>query len=262
MKCKNLILILSLLVGSIYVNAQNEVPELITDRPDQTESSTVVPHRSLQIETGFLQENSKNENDEIKSFAYNTTLLRYGLLDNFELRLGLEFLSEETKAGSADFVNTSKGLSPIYTGFKVKIADEDGWRPEMAFLGGLVLPFTASDDYKPEYSAADIRFSFAHTLSESMSLGYNFGAEWDGETAVPGYFYSLALGVGLTDKLGAFVEGYGLLPEDGNSEHMFDAGLTYLFTPNFQLDISGGVGINEYATDNFLSVGFTYRFLN
>lgn len=252
-----------LLIGLIIkVDAQNEVPELITDRPDQTESSTVVPYHSLQIETGFLQKNDKVGDVEHRAFAYNTTLLRYGLLENFELRLGLEYLGEEEKYQNADSVSTTSGLSPVYTGFKVKIADEDGWKPEIAFLGGLVLPFTAQDDFKPEYTSADIRFSFAHTLSEKLSLGYNLGAEWDGETAIPGYFYSLALGIGLTDKLGMFVEGYGLLPEKGNSEHLFDAGFTYLLTPNFQLDISGGIGINEYATDNFLSVGFTYRLLN
>jgi hypothetical protein len=46
--------ILILTITTIYAKAQNEAPELITDRPDQTESSTVVPHKSLQIETGFV----------------------------------------------------------------------------------------------------------------------------------------------------------------------------------------------------------------
>jgi hypothetical protein len=123
----------------------------------------------------------------------------------------------------------------------------------------LVLPVTANDDFKPEYSAANIRFAFSHTLSNRFSIGYNIGAEWDGETAVPGYFYSFALGIGLTEKLGMFLEGFGLLPEKGNSEHLFDAGFTYLVFPNFQLDISSGIGLNENAIDNFLSFGLTYR---
>lgn len=245
------------LAGFIY--AQNEVPELITDRPDQTESSAVVPHKSLQIETGFVLESDETNLIEQKSFAYNTTLLRYGLLENFELRLGLEFLGEEVSIKNTDSTNTFSGLSPVYTGFKIEIADEEGWKPEIAFLGGLVLPFTANDDFKPEYSAANIRFSFAHSLSDKLSLGYNLGAEWNGETAVPGYFYSIALGIGLTDKLGMFAEGFGLIPEEGDSEHLFDTGFTYLVLPNFQLDLSGGIGINDIAIDNFYSIGLTYR---
>jgi hypothetical protein len=47
-------LILIFLVTSAYVKAQDKVPELVTDRPDQTESSAVVPPGSLQIETGFI----------------------------------------------------------------------------------------------------------------------------------------------------------------------------------------------------------------
>ncbi len=253
------LLILVMLTFSLAAKAQNEIPELITDRPDQTESSTVVPHKSMQIETGFVMENNETGFIEQKSFAYNTTLLRYGLLENFELRLGMEYLEEIVSIKNTDTTNTYSGLSPIYAGFKIKIADEDGWKPEIAFLGGLVLPFTAHNDFKPEYSAANMRFSFAHTLSDRFSIGYNLGAEWDGETAVPAYFYSAALGIGLTDNLGGFVEGYGLISEVSDSEHLIDAGFTYLLLPNFQLDLSGGIGLNENAVDNFLSFGLTYR---
>ncbi|MBS0010502.1 MAG: transporter [Bacteroidales bacterium] len=252
-------LLLALIAIPAFVNAQDEVPELVTDRPDQTESSALVPHKSLQIETGFVLENKETDYFKQMSFAYNTTLLRYGLLENFELRLGMEYLGAEVSIKNTDTTNIFKGLSPIYAGFKVKIADENGWKPEIAFLGALVLPFTAGEDFKPDYSAANIRFSFTHKISNILSLGYNLGAEWDGETAVPGYFYSIALGIGITDKLGMFVEGYGLLAEEGDSEHLLDAGFTYLLLPNFQLDISGGIGVNDSAIDSFLSVGLTYR---
>ena len=256
------ILVLVLIAIPLLLKAQVEVPELITDRPDQTESSAVVPHKSLQIETGFMMENDKDEMIKQKSFVYNTTLLRYGLLENFEIRLGLEYLGEKVDIKNTDTTSTFTGLSPVYTGFKVKITDEEGCRPEIAFLGGLVLPFTANDDFKPEYSAANVRFAFSHTLSEHFSLGYNLGAEWDGETAIPGYFYSVAIGIDFTDKLKMFVESFGLIPEEGHTEHLFDSGLTYLLLPNFQLDISVGIGLNNNSTDNFLSLGITYRLPN
>jgi hypothetical protein len=243
------------------VKAQDEVPELITDRPDQTESSVVVPHKSLQIETGFVMENSETDFTSQQSFAYNSTLLRYGLLENFELRLGLEYLDEKVKIKNTDTTTTLSGLSPLYAGFKVKIADEDGVKPEIAFLGGLVLPFTANKGFKPDYSAADIRFAFSHTLSDKFSIGYNLGAEWDGETAIPEYFYSISLAAGITDNLGAFIESYGWVPEDGESEHLLDAGFTYLILPNFQFDVSAGIGVQN-SIDNFISFGLTYRLPN
>ena len=248
---------------SLGLLAQEETSaDLITDRPDQTESSSVVPLRSLQVETGFMLENKETNTFKKQSFAYNTTLLRYGLLENFELRVGLEYLGEELLLKNTNFNSSHSGLSPIYTGFKVKITEEDAWKPEVAFLGGLVLPFPADKSFKPLYTAANLRFAVSHTLSDRISLGYNLGAEWDGQTALPRYFYSVALGVGVTDKLGAFVESYGLIAENGNAEHLVDAGFTFLILPNFQFDVSGGIGLNDDAIDNFVSVGLTYRLPN
>lgn len=248
-----------LMFFAIALHAQQQAPDLVTDRPDQTESAAIVPRRFLQIETGFIIENDENEISRNTSFAYNSTLLRYGLWDNFELRLGAAFLGNNISKKSTDYSQNIAGFSPLHVGFKVKVVDEKGLRPDIAFLGGLELPFTAGSDYKPSYTAAAMRFAFSHTLSDRFSLGYNLGAEWDGETAVPGYFYSVALGIGLIENLGMFVESFGTIPEAGAAQHQLDAGFTYLLTPNFQVDISGGIGLNDAAPDNFVSLGLSYR---
>lgn len=253
------VIIIPFILLSVISKSQESAPDLITDRPDQTESSSVVPIKSLQIETGFLVENHQTNIFTSQSLTYNTSLLRYGLFNNFELRLGLDYSDIKTKINNTNISTNAKGLSPLYTGFKIKIHEEDGLIPELAFLGGLVLPFTANQSFRPDYSAANIRFAFSHTLSDRISLGYNLGAEWDGESAIPGYFYSLALGFGLTENLGMFAEGYGLIQETGDAEHLADAGFTYLITSNFQIDLSGGLGLNDNAIDNFISFGLTYR---
>ena len=255
------ILFLPLLFLSVFATAQN-TSELITDRPDQTESSTVVPYKSLQIETGFLLEKKSNDLMQHKSYAYNSTLLRYGLLQNFELRLGLDYLSDRFEMKEEGITKKISGFSPLYTGFKVNIVEEAGWKPEIAFLGGVTLPFTAKKDYKPTHVSANMRFAFTHTLSERFSLGYNLGAEWDGESAGPLYFYSLVLGVELTNNLGIFAESYGLLNPEGEPENMVDTGFTYLILHNFQIDLSGGIGLNDNAIDNFISLGLTLRIPN
>ncbi len=193
-----------------------------------------------------------------QSYAYNSTLLRYGLFRNMELRLGVEYFGNRMKTDGADYTNTISGFGPLYTGFKIKIADEQAWKPEIAFLGALILPFTANDSYKPAHSATSMLFAFSHTLSDRLSLGYNLGTSWNGETAIPDYFYSVSLGIGLTEKLGAYIESYGTLPEEGKPEHLADAGFTYHIASNFQLDLSSGIGLSN-ATDKFIGFGFTYR---
>lgn len=251
-------LCLFLIVISVSVKAQDAYPGLVTDRPDQTESSAVVPLKAFQIETGFMMETDHTDVFENRSFAWNTTLVRYGLLHNLELRLGMEYLGSHTDhliSGSG----SASGLGPLYTGLKINVLEEAGAVPEVAFLAGLTLPFLASEAFQPQYTAPDMRIAVSHTLSEMLSLAYNLGAEWDGDSAVPGYFYSAALGIGVTGNLGMFVETYGLLYGDGDAEHMLDAGFTYLVLPDLQVDLSAGIGINEHAIDNFISFGLSYR---
>lgn len=244
---------------SFFIHAQEQVPELVTDRPDQTESSSVVPHRSLQIETGLYWGNDETETYKQKTLVYNSTLLRYGLLERMELRLGMEYISDEIEIKNTDTVINSTGLSPLYLGFKIYVTEEDGWIPEIAFLAGVGIQEAGHKDFRSPHTAPGARFSFSHTLSERFSIGYNLGAEWDGETAIPSYYYSFVFGAGLTEKIGAFVEAFGLIPEDGESSHLIDAGITYLLLPNLQLDFSGGLGLNEEAIDSFLSFGLSYR---
>jgi hypothetical protein len=99
----------------------------------------------------------------------------------------------------------------------------------------------------------------SHTISERLSLGYNLGAEWNGDTPVPSYYYSIVFGMDVAKKAGAFLEFFGLIPEEDSGTHLIDAGLTYLIRPNLQLDTSGGIGLNEEATDFFINFGISYR---
>lgn len=252
----NLLLLIVLL---LFVNNLFAQQELVTDRPDQTESSVTVPFKSLQIETGFLLESTKSDIYEVKDFAYNSTLLRYGLLENFEMRVGLEYLGSQVTGIGIDTSYNSSGMSPLYLGLKLMVREEDGIFPEIAFIGGLDFSQTANKDFASDYSAPSFRFAFSHTLSERFSIGYNIGAEWDGFTANPGYYYSFVLGAGITDNIGGFLEVYGTVPEKSTGTHLLDGGLTWLVTPVFQMDVSGGLGLNDNAIDSFISVGLTYR---
>jgi hypothetical protein len=174
----------------------------------------------------------------------------------------MEYLQDNIITTSTGLENKVSGTGPFYAGFKVKLLDEKSWIPEIAFLGALNLPFTAYSYYKPKYVSPNLRFSFSHTLSDRFSLGYNLGAEWDGDSVNPNYFYSLVLGLSVTKKIGFFAENYGLLVDSLTNEHMFDAGFTFLILPNLQADISGGIGLNEQATDHFISAGITWRLPN
>ncbi len=238
--------------------AQQERPELITDRPDATEAPSVVVRGALQIESGALFTSFEDDVLQTNTTTYNTTLLRFGLLENLELRLGWNFVEQRNKLSTAQEEFIQSGLSPLLLGMKVNITQEKGWLPTIGLIGHLFLPFTASDDFKPQNTSVDFRFAFDHTLSDSSSIAYNLGAQWEADTPGAAYIYTLAYGYSLTDSFGLYAELYGDMPENNSANHYWDAGLTYLVLPNLQLDATVGTSITE-GQDVLVSAGFSYR---
>ena len=166
---------------------------MITGRPDQTESAEVVPHGSLQIETAFVRELNKIGEVSYVDYAFNSTLLRYGLLKPLELRLGIEYLGERVDY-SLDEPMTISGLGGLFPGVKYKILDEDGPKPGIAVLTNQVFPFTADDRYKTDHTATGLRLALSQSLSDKLTCGYNLGAEWDGNSDAVAWFYSVSMG--------------------------------------------------------------------
>lgn len=241
-----------------FAQNANDIEALVTDRPDATESSSTVGKGALQIETGGLYESFVENSVKSENYTYNTTLIRYGILDNLELRLGWDFVEGITKINGNKLNNVASGLSPLLLGVKIDIAEEKDGVPEIAFIGHIFPIFSASADFRPENTAVDFRFSLSHTLSEKSSLGYNIGAEWGNDSPEAAAIYTISYGYSLSDKFGFYLELYGDLPEDNSANHYWDAGLTYLASNDLQFDIYAGTSITE-GQDLLLGLGLSYR---
>ncbi|QHL86085.1 transporter [Nibribacter ruber] len=226
-----------------------------TDRPDQTEASSLVPKGFVQIEAGWLRQVNKQEGITTVSQLVPTILVRYGLLPSLELRLLVEHLSIKGKDSHAGSIN---GMGPVAVGTKIKIAEEQGLLPEMAFIGHLTLR-TGKPEFRPAYVVPDFRFSLSHTLSEKLSLGYNVGYEWAPDKAAGQAIYTLSLAREVTDRLGAFIEVFGQKPKQENWQHQLDGGFTFQILPNLQLDTSVGLGLSSSAPDFFVGGGVSVR---
>jgi len=264
MNKENFLALLFVIALATIVNAQDETKEkkfgtIVTDRPDQTESSALVPKGFLQVETGVFFEMVENLGTKDKSTTFNTTLLRYGLLDNLEFRVGFSFTEITREFNNIKFDDIASGFSPLALGVKIGVTEENGLLPEIAFLSHVNFPFLASQDFKTNSTGIDFRFSFAHRLSEKSSLGYNLGMAWDGDITTANYIYTFAYGYSISEKVGAFLEIYGDLPEDSHFNHYWDAGFTYLIDDNIQLDLSGGTGLTRNIQDIYVSAGISFR---
>lgn len=249
------------LIGSTLMSFSQDgetTEPLVTDRPDATEASSTVGKGVLQFETGGLYESFEQNNIKSENYTFNTMLIRYGILDNLELRLGWDFVEGVTKVNGNKIDNVTSGLSPLLLGMKIDIAEEDGCMPEIALIGHVFPVFSAAKDYRPETTGVDFRLSLSHTLSEKSSLGYNIGAEWGNDSPEATAIYTLAYGYSISDKFGMYAELYGDFPEDSSANHYWDAGMTYLVSNDLQLDAYVGTSITK-GQDLLLGFGFSYR---
>lgn len=240
--------------------------ELVTDRPDQTESALTVPAGAWQIESGWTFISNDEGRVEVEVHEAPGTLLRVGLAERWELRLGWGGVARvETSFGGRSF--DADGTLDGELGAKVVLHEADGSFPQLALLFGTSLP-VGEEGFGSERFDPSFRLSLAHDLGEEWSIGYNLGAAWESEPGADGEIdtlshalYTVAVGRGLGERWGVFFEAYGELggSRGGAPSNAVDAGLTYLVHPRLQLDAAAGVGLSDAADDFFVGLGVSYR---
>lgn len=257
---KNFILIYLFVLILFPAFAQNDtIPNISTDRPTAAVGSYIVPKGTFQIESGVIYTN-RNDQTEIKElWSYATTLLRYGVLDNFEVRLASSYESANIYTKETQTDSIISGMGPLSAGFKFTVVHEKGIRPEIAIAASITFRHLGHKSYAPTYSYPIGLITASNTLSKRFSLGYNIGFAYDGETADGFFIYAVYLGFQITDRLWSFVEVFGNFDNGNFPNHKIDGGLTYLLRHNLQIDLTGGTGFSSDVDKYFLNAGISWR---
>jgi len=250
MKNKPIVVLFALLMLASLCQAQEELPEFPTDRPGYTWGADVLPHHKVSWENGFGFESCP---DRLHTFTLTSTIVRYGIFKNVELRIGTDFLLYNDGPGT----KYSFGIEPLTIGAKFKAYESTNWLPSIGLLAELRLPYVGTKDLTPSHLAPSIYAIFDHSLTDWLSLWYNVGAIWDGETATPQAFLSLALWFDITDKIGAFVETYNYLHPDEN-QCMIDFGFTWMPSRRVQLDISCDLDLLNFSKHYAIGCGVSW----
>jgi hypothetical protein len=237
-------------------------PTIITDRPDQTESPFIVPQKNFQIETGFVFQHDRVKEEEIDEdqILYPTSLLKYGVSENFEIRLVIENMSVLTK--KRELKSQKFGFNPVQLGFKARVFKEKKMLPETSFIFHLGFPDLASSNFKTQYLSQKFRVTCQHNLTKNWYLSYNFGIEWNGESAKNIKIYTLTTGTAISSTFAGYIEVYGFLPIDEKKDHRLNGGLTYNIKPNFMVDASVGIGLSKISPNMYLGLGCSLRLPN
>jgi len=227
MKIRPLLFIFSLCTSICH--AQDELPTVVPDRPGYTDGTDVTPLHKIIWDNGFHYESMK---DGASVMTLNSTIVRYGIIENVELRVGTDFLLY-------NFGNDTKptfGIAPLYFGTKIRLYESHNALPNVGIRAELQSPHIGSKELLPSHIAPSLCLLFEHIIKDRFWICYNGGLEWDGETAEPQVFLALGIGGNITESLGAFIETYNYLHSEQN-QFMTEFGFTWMPSHRVQLDI-------------------------
>ena len=221
-----------------------------TDRPTQTPSSSIMPSGRFLVETGVVREITTTE---LYTYSLPSVLLRYGINEFFEIRFQQDYIFADRVQGD------ESGFSSLKIGVKMRLADAEGWKPEMSFLGN-VTTTTGQNTFKNQFVSSDFSFVFSNSLSQKLTLGYSIGLI-NGEFGFDTSLYTIVLSYSVIKQLTAYIEPYGFgIIDSGPVDHRINTGLMYLLKHNLQFDVSAGLGLSDTSPDNFFGIGIAFGF--
>jgi hypothetical protein len=237
----------TLLITVLFGNVLSQ--SIQTDRPSaQTESSSTVYKDAFQIEYGAT---TSFISDTLNSIALPNSLYRYGLFENFEIRIANDLMFNKT------FNEIT--LNPLQIGGKLQLLKKD--KMNLAFLSMLSMNNLKAESKDQFFQNIITKVIGSNQLSNKLNFAYTIGHNFKPKKEQNNFNYSLFLSSSINDKLSSFVELYGSLNyyEDPANYLSFDLGFAYLANPKLQLDFYSGLSLND--NNYFGAIGLSYLFM-
>lgn len=231
-----------------------DLSELVTDRPDFTESTQVVGAGVFQFENGFTLDNESH----VRGLTGPEALVRIGVSKRLELRLGGAGFRAETPKGSV----TDRGMMDFELGVKILLFDQSRFRPACSLIPLISMP-TGSDSFSSGGYDPTVKVALAKDLIAGFTLGgnVNFSSFQTPEGRFRQTAVSASLGHELPGGFGAYWEVFGFSPseKDGMTSWIANTGVTHKITKNAQVDVRGGRRLTSGGPDWFFGVGMAIR---
>jgi hypothetical protein len=254
-QCASTALLLAAVTVAAYGQSQppTEDPEIVTDRPDITESAIVVPKGSLQLENGLTWTSDHGQT----ALDLSETLIRLGISDRTELRIVVpNYFAGLTGPTSAS------GFGDVAVGMKQQLGPLPG-DVDVSVIIALSLP-TGADRISSHGLDPFIKIPWSKDLKEGWSIGGMeslFGYTEDRRRNLTGEstFY---IEKQITQPWDAFAEYGGDFAQRGGSKEVAHFGTAYKITPKNQIDFHFGFGLSYATPGRFFAVGYSFRIDN
>ncbi len=251
-----------------------------TDRSDFTDTPVSVGKGVTYLETGVTYSRTLTSDTHTELRTLPETLLRYGITDEFELRLkSLGYSMIDQKDLQSGQSGSTFGVNDLDAGFKMELLQQKNWVPLTTFVGGVLLPSgtncISGNSVQPHFNIVNgwgiRRYIF---LKHQFGLDYltqpNFSVAAPGTSTGPyglvgnrptvdSFHSSVSCLYQAFKHLGGFVEWYAQYGHNQATTNFLDTGLFLYLTPNVQLDCVIGSSVGSPDSTLFTKAGFSTR---
>ena len=210
--------------------------DLSAERPDFTDSPSVVGRGTFQLEGGSTVSRD--------AYSVGELLARYGVANAAELRLGAGY------AGTRGAPGDVSGFQDLSLGAKLALraGSLGSALPAIGVIAETTAP-TGSRELRATRWQPDVNLCMAWDLSPAVSLGTSqiLGLVDDGPDVAGEWTGSVSLDRSFGSAVGGYLEYYGTRPLDRESDalHVVNTGITWGLGHDAQLDARIGTQFSE-----------------
>jgi hypothetical protein len=249
--------------------SEPERDEIETDRDSFTPAPSTVGRGRLIFEAAYSFIDNRGF---YETHSFPEVLFRYGLTDWLELRCGTNYEvggAGEEIAGSGDEVEFSdQGRrrklvreSQVGYGVKIRLSEAQGWVPESSVLLQGLTP-TSGPGTDTQFVGGCV-FGWELPNQWKLHAAARYTTDSEGPDRFGIWSPSVVVKVPLSEKLNAHAEYFALFSRDKAQEfnrQFFSPGVHYLITPDFEVGVRLGWGLNDQTARFFANAGVGVRF--
>jgi len=243
------------LIALAGCSAQLFAADFEFDRPGEGLSTGITPVGNVAWEQGLPTARYSKSGDQTATTLSADMLLRTGLSDDLELRLGWAGPTW-TQVKSNGQTEEDDGLGDVSIGLK-KAIDLDDDKLSMALLAEAIIAtgnagFTNEEDI---YSLGSVvSYQYNDLVSTALTMRYEWQDSNWAVSAIP------SLGYRITDRWSGYSELIYRKAESVDNQYALGTGVMYALNDRVQLDANVGVDLDGTDRSYFSGLGFSVLF--
>ena len=243
------------LIALAGCSAQLFAADFEFDRPGEGLSTGITPVGNVAWEQGLPTARYSKSGDQTATTLSADMLLRTGLSDDLELRLGWAGPTW-TQVKSNGQTEEDDGLGDVSIGLK-KAIDLDDDKLSMALLAEAIIAtgnagFTNEEDI---YSLGSVvSYQYNDLVSTALTMRYEWQDSNWAVSAIP------SLGYRITDRWSGYSELIYRKAENVDNQYALGTGVMYALNDRVQLDANVGVDLDGADRSYFSGLGFSVLF--